>query len=67
MNVKNNRYDSELYDNKEDALELDKMWCKKGEYNTGDGYVVTNKFDPACNDKTTPVTPCFISYQGRTE
>lgn len=39
------------------------------EYNTiekyGDGYVVTNKFDPGCNDKITPVTPGFVNYLGR--
>lgn len=64
------RYDSGLYTNKEIALKLDKLWSnREKEYNTTmkveGGYVVTNKFDPRCNDKVTPVIPDFTNREGR--
>ena len=31
----------------------------------GDKWVVTNKYDPRCDDKTTPVTPGYHSYEQR--
>lgn len=37
-----------------------------GDYNTaikvGNKWVVTNKYDPRCNDKTSPVTPGYTCY-----
>lgn len=62
-----NRYDSSVITSKESADELDRLWCtREKEYNTvmkvSGGYVVTNKFDPQCNDKITPVTPGFVNH-----
>lgn len=64
------RYDSLLLTDKKSADEIDRLWCEREkEYNTimkvEGGYVVTNKFDPNCNDKITPVTPGFINHVGR--
>lgn len=67
MNI---RQDSCVFKNKEEALETEQWWSAvEKEYNTvinyDNGYVVTNKFDPQCNDKITPVTPNFINSIGR--
>lgn len=61
------RIDSILYPDKEDALVLAELWSiNYKEYNTAmkveNGYVVTNKFDPRCNDKVTPLTPGYTCY-----
>lgn len=64
------RDDSILLDTEKSALIIAKLWGRRfREYNTvmkvEDGYVVTNKFDPNCNDKITPLTPGFRNRAGR--
>lgn len=66
----NSRYDSKLLTEHKHALEIAELWSnREKEYNTimkvAGGYVVTNKFDPRCNDKITPVTPGFVNHVGR--
>lgn len=63
------RYDSCLCATIEEAIAIEeefKIIVTKPEYNTiekcGNGYVVTNRLDPRCNDQVTPVTPGYICY-----
>lgn len=63
------RYDSYLYGTIEEAKAKEeefKSIVTVPEYNTiekcGDGYVVTNRFDPRCNDQVTPLTPGYTCY-----
>ena len=63
------RYDSHIYGSLEAAKKAEQRFAKIvtiPEYNTiekyGDGYVVTNRFDPRCNDQITPLTPGFTNY-----
>ena len=63
------RFDSCLYYTIEEAKDKEeefKSIVSVPEYNTiekyGDGYVVTNRFDPRCNDQLTPLTPGYTRY-----
>lgn len=60
------RYDSLKHDTLKKAELVERRYrlIAPHEYNTvmpfEGGYVVTNKFDPRCNDKVTPLTPGYV-------